>query len=93
MNDALKLAQQKAAEQAQHERVWEATMPGDLALDPRSMIQLVGTATDFDQTYFIDMIDRHLSMEHGFVQRIRAKNSSPRATTTTPADVVGSVTG
>jgi phage protein D len=93
MNDALKLAQQKAAELAQHERVWEATMPGDLALDPRSMIQLVGTATDFDQTYFIDMIDRHLSMEHGFVQRIRAKNSSPRATTTTPADVVGSVTG
>jgi phage protein D len=93
MNDALKLAQQKAAELAQHERVWEATMPGDLALDPRSMIQLVGTATDFDQTYFIDMIDRHLSMEHGFVQRIRAKNSSPRATTATPADVVGSVTG
>jgi phage protein D len=93
MNDALKLAQQKAAELTQHERVWEATMPGDLTLDPRNMIQLVGTATDFDQTYFIDVIDRHLSIDHGFIQHVRARNTSPRVSTTTPADVVGSVTG
>jgi phage protein D len=93
MNDALNLAQQKAAELAQHERVWEATMPGDLTLDPRTPIQLVGTETDFDQIYFIDVIERHLSMDHGFVQRIRAKNTSPRTLSTTPADIVGSVTG
>jgi phage protein D len=93
MNDALKLAQQKAAELTQHERVWEATMPGDLTLDPRGMIQLVGTSTDFDQTYFIDVIDRHLSLQRGFVQRVRAKNTSPRTSSTTPADIVGSVTG
>jgi phage protein D len=93
MDDALKLAQQKAAELTQHERVWEATMPGDLTLDPRSMIQLVGTGTDFDQTYYVDIIDRHLSMEHGFVQRVRAKNTSPRTQSTTPADIVGAVTG
>jgi phage protein D len=93
MNDALKLAQQKAAELTQHERVWEAIMPGDLTLDPRGMIQLVGTATDFDQIYFVDIIDRHISMEHGFVQRVRAKNTSPRTDSTTPADIVGSVTG
>jgi hypothetical protein len=93
MNDALKLAQQKAAEITQHERVWEATMPGDLTLDPRSIIQLTGTATDFDQTYFVDMIDRHLSVDGGFVQRLRAKNTSPRTSSTTPADIVGSVTG
>jgi hypothetical protein len=93
MNDALKLAQQKASELAQHERVWEATMPGDLTLGPRSAIQLAGTASDFDQTYFIDAIDRHISIEHGFVQRIRAKNTSPRTQSTTPADIVASVTG
>jgi phage protein D len=93
MDDALKLAQQKAAELAQHERVWEATMPGDLTLDPRSMIQLIGTETDFDQLYFIDTIERHLSLERGFVQHVRAKNTSPRTTSTTPADIVGSVTG
>jgi hypothetical protein len=93
MNDALKLAQQKATELTQHERVWEATMPGDLSLTPRHMVQLAGTGTDFDQIYFIDRIDRHLSMPQGFVQRIRAKNTSPRTSTTTPADIVGSVTG
>jgi phage protein D len=93
MDDALKLAQQKAAELTQHERVWEATMPGDLTLDPRSMIQLTGTKTDFDQTYFVDEIDRHLSMEIGFVQHVRAKNTSPRTQSTAPADVVGVVTG
>jgi phage protein D len=93
MSDALKLAQQKAAELAQHERVWEATMPGDLTLSPRSILQLTGTATDFDQTYFVDRIDRRLSMQNGFVQRVRAKNTSPRTSSTTPADIVGSVTG
>ncbi len=93
MNDALKLAQQKAAELTQHERVWEATMPGDLTLDPRTMIQLVGTETDFDQTYFVDVIDRHLSIERGFVQHVRAKNTSPRTVSTAPADIVASVTG
>jgi hypothetical protein len=93
MNDALQLAQQKASELTQHERVWEATMPGDLTLDPRSTIQLMGTATDFDQTYFVDSIDRHVSVQTGFVQRVRAKNTSPRTVSTTPADIVGSVTG
>jgi len=93
MSDALKLAQQKAAELTQHERVWEAVMPGDLTIDPRSVVQLIGTETDFDQTYFVDMIERHLSIETGFVQRVRAKNTSPRTTATTSADVVGSVTG
>jgi phage protein D len=93
MNDALQLAQQKAAELTQHERVWEATMPGDLILDPRSAIQLVGTGSEFDQTYFIDVIDRHISMENGFVQRIRAKNTSPRTQSTAPTDIVASVTG
>jgi hypothetical protein len=54
---------------------------------------LIGTATDFDQTYFVDTIERHLSVEQGFIQRVRAKNTSPRTISTTPADIVGSVTG
>ncbi len=93
MSDALSLAQQKAGELTQHERVWEATMPGELTLTPRSLIQLGGTQTDFDQTYYVDTIERHLSIEHGFVQRMRAKNTSPRSMSTAPADIVGSVTG
>ena len=92
-NDALKLAQQKLAELTRHERVLQATMPGDLTLSPRSMLTLSGTGTAFDQSYFIDTIERVLNFETGFTQHIRAKNSSPRNQSTTPADVVLAVTG
>ena len=77
-SDALKLAQRKVSELARHERVIELTMPGELVLTPRSMISLQGTNTDFDQTYYIDVIDRRLSFDSGFIQRILARNSSPR---------------
>ncbi len=89
---ALKLAQQKLAELTRHERVIEFSMPGELALNPRSRLTLIGTATSFDQTYYVDTIDRHLNIQTGFTQRIRAKNSSPRDQTTTPTDIVASIT-
>jgi phage protein D len=92
-DQALSFAQHKLAELTAHERVMEATMPGELALTPRSQIVLSGTGTDFDQLYYIDVIERSLRVEGGFTQRIRAKNSSPRTETTTPADIVASVTG
>ena len=92
MNDALTLAQKKLAELSVHERVWEAVMPGDLTLDPRSQVSLVGTGTDFDQIYYIDVIERHFSPGRGFVQRVRAKNTSPRTQSTIPSDAVGAVT-
>ena len=88
-DQALQLAQRKLSELTQHERVIEATMPGELVLTPRSQIALTGTGTGFDQTYFVDMIERSLSPRAGFIQRIRAKNTSPRTETTVPADVVG----
>ena len=91
--EALKLAQQKLAELTRHERVMQATMPGELTLSPRSQLTLAGTGTSFDQTYFVDTIDRVLHFESGFIQHIRAKNSTPRNQTTTPADIVSSVTG
>lgn len=92
-NDALKLAQQKLAELTRHERIIEFSMPGELSHTPRSQLALAGTNTEFDQIYYIDTIDRHLNIETGFTQRIRAKNSSPRSQTTTPADIVAAVTG
>ena len=91
--DALKLAQQKLVELTRHERVLQATMPGELTLSPRSLLTLAGTGTAFDQTYFVDTIDRSINFDTGFTQHIRAKNSSPRNQSTTPADVVLSVTG
>jgi len=66
-------------------------MPGELALTPRSVLAIQGTGTDFDQTYFVDVLERSINPHAGFVQRIRAKNTSPRTETTIPADTVGAV--
>ena len=90
-DQALQLAQRKLAELTQLERVIEATMPGELSLTPRSVVTLAGTSTDFDQTYFVDVLERSINPHAGFVQRIRAKNTSPRTETTIPADTVGAV--
>jgi phage protein D len=81
-SDALRLAQLKIAELTRHERIVELTMPGELTLTPRSMIALQGTGSDFDQAYYVDVIDRRLSFDNGFVQRIRARNASPRSDAT-----------
>jgi phage protein D len=93
MNEALQLAQAKLAELTRHERVITAIMPGELTLTPRDQVVLQGSGTAFDQVYQIDEIERRLSIEEGFVQRLRAKNASTTSEATTPADIVGAVTG
>ena len=92
-DQALKLSQQLLAEITRHERVISATMPGELTITPRSLLTLQGTGTEFDQTYHVDEIERHLRFEGGFTQRIRAKNLDPHSQATPPADIVASVTG
>ena len=84
--DALQLAQRILGDLTRHERVVVATVPGDVTLTPRSLLQLAGTQTDFDQMYFVAEIERRLSVDRGFVQTIRAKNSSPASVATTPTD-------
>ena len=85
-DDALKLARRKLAELTRHERSIRITMPGELALSARSMIALEGTGTEFDQAYYIDVIERRLRRDSGLVQHILARNTSPRTETTTPSD-------
>jgi phage protein D len=93
LDQALQLAQRKLAELTRHERVFHATMPGELALSPRSLIALSGTGTAFDQTYFVDVVERSLSVESGFVQHLRCTNMQSGAAATPPADIVAAVTG
>jgi phage protein D len=83
-DQALQLAQSILADLSRHERVVTLSMPGELSITPRSPIALSGTGTDFDQTYHIAEIERALSFERGFTQRIRARNMSS-ADTTVPA--------
>lgn len=81
-DEALKFAQQRLAELIRHERTVQISMPGDLSLSPRSMIALEGTETEFDQLYYVDVIERRLRQNGGFTQFVMAKNSSPRTETT-----------
>ena len=86
---ALKLAQSRLAELTRHERVVVAEMPGELTLTPRMAITVDGTASSFDQFYWIDEIERSLHWRHGFTQRVRARNISAAAAATSPAEPGG----
>ncbi len=85
-DEALQLAQRILADLSHHERVVRVELPGDLSLTSRSKVTLVGTMTDFDQTYFVAELDRHFSLDHGFTQRLQLKNRDPARTATPPAD-------
>jgi phage protein D len=81
-DDALRLANQRLAEIARHQRTIEIRMPGELTLTPRSLIALDGTGTEFDQTYYVDVIERRLDTSRGFTQFVRARTTSLEATAT-----------
>jgi phage protein D len=76
-------AQQKAQSLAllisNRERIIEIDAPGDTALTMQTVVQLTGTATDFDQNYFVDRLTHTLDVE-GYMMSLRAKNHSPYST-------------
>lgn len=75
---ARSLAQRHLSELTRHERIIDISMPGETALTPRSVVQIEGTGTAFDQAYYVDSIERSFRLKTGFVQHIRACSSSPR---------------
>jgi hypothetical protein len=81
-NQALNFAQQKLNNLTMHERVVEFVVPGDLSTTAIGQLVLTGTNTEFDQAYYIDLVERRLNLNEGFIQQIRAKSSSPRTTST-----------
>ena len=77
---AQKYAERMAAQITKHERNLSASLPGDSLLSTRTQVQLVGTATDWDQLYFPETVTRRLSFNEGYVMDLRAKNHSPQDT-------------
>ena len=78
----LVMAMQHLSEVTRHERTIEFSMPGDVDLAPGNVILLNRTETEFDQAYYIDSVHRTFRAKTGFLQRVRASNSSPRTITT-----------
>lgn len=80
---ALQWATNKAQEITAHERVITVDLPGDNLLTTRTMVKLTGTRTAWDQSYYPDTIERHLSADGGYRMTLRAKNHSPQSTLVT----------
>lgn len=79
---ALQKAQQLLQEISKHEMKLSAKLPGDNILNKSQIIQLIGTGTAWDQTYYPDGIRRELSVQEGYSMTVDAKNHSPITETT-----------
>ncbi len=79
-DQAQKLANSILADLTRHEKVINVNMPGDNIMTTRAMVKLVGTNTDWDQSYYPDTIHRSLSMEEGYRMEFRAKNHATEST-------------
>lgn len=73
---ALQIAQQKYDLIVQHEMKFNCRVPGDVTLDAQTIIQITGTGTAFDQTYYPSSIVRRMSMDGGFEMDVHGKNHS-----------------
>ncbi len=69
-----RFATEQAEQIARHERTLIYEGPGHLEITPRTLLTLVGSGPGYDQAYYIDQIDRHISRENGFTMTVRAKN-------------------
>jgi phage protein D len=74
------MANKKLAELSSHEMKISANQPGDNLLSLTTLVNLSGTGTAFDQTYYPDSVVRRLSTSTGYTMRMSAKNHSPEST-------------
>jgi len=77
---ALEKAQSILADISKHEMRLDATLPGDGILSTRTLVEVVGTGTAFDQVYYPDSVIRSMSLHDGYKMELRAKNHSPEST-------------
>jgi phage protein D len=60
-----------------NEMCLNADLPGDNILNTRVLIQVTGTGTPFDQTYWPVSVSRRFGMSEGYRMSAEAKNHSP----------------
>ena len=77
--EAQQWANNHLAQLSAHEMKLSANMPADNLLDITQMIQVRGTGTAFDQTYYADSIVRRMSWDGGYTMTLNAKNHSPES--------------
>jgi phage protein D len=75
---ALARARALYAQIIKQEKRLTATLPADNLIDSAKAIQLRGTGTDYDQTYWPESIARSMSIDAGYRMTIQAKNTGPQ---------------
>lgn len=80
-DQAQQLANKIRDELSKKERLCTFHFPGDLILQPRNMLRLRGTNSSWDQTYYVDVVTRTMSLSGGFAMTARVKNHSPQTST------------
>lgn len=78
--EALAWANARLADISRHEMRLEAVLPGDDVLSARTLVEVVGTGTAFDQVYYPESVIRRMSLRDGYLMELRAKNHSPETT-------------
>jgi hypothetical protein len=71
---ALQIAQQKYDLIVKHEMKFSCRLPGDVTLDTQTLVQVSGTGTAWDQTYYPSSIVRRMSFDGGFEMTANGKN-------------------
>ena len=66
-------AQRLLTQMCQHERGVCIEMPGDLTTQPRDILVLAETNTDFDGAWTVTGVERRVSFGGGFVQTVEAR--------------------
>ncbi len=79
-DQAQKLAESILADITRHEMTLNASLPGDNLLTTRTLVQLVGTGTAWDQLYYPDSVTRRLNKKDGYRMEVRAKNHATQST-------------
>jgi phage protein D len=70
---AQSLAQRLLSQMAQQGRCITIDMPGDLTTQPRGVLSVFDTSTDFDGLYVITSVERRMSFHEGFTQTLEAR--------------------
>ena len=76
---ALQFAQKELKRLSLHEMKLTATLQADNILTCRNMIQVKGTNSPLDQTYYPNSIIRRMSYDGGYEMTVHAKNHSPES--------------
>jgi phage protein D len=72
-----KVAKAKLKGIIRNEMTLHASLPADNVLTTRALIQVAGTGTAYDQTYWPVNVSRRMSLDGGYTMDVEAKNHAP----------------